>query len=440
MVHSRAANRNGAAIRRCIIMDRAAVKPLTKPLAGVELVNQYREIRGFTEWLCAPLAVEDYVAQSMPDVSPTKWHIAHVTWFFETFVLKNRSGYASPHPQYEYLFNSYYNAVGQQYPRPQRSLLTRPTVQQIVDWRRSVDAAMVALIESEPDPDTLRLIELGLRHEQQHQELLLMDIKHVFSHNPLLPAYRRPALSRSDQAADLRWESLSGGLKPFGHQGEGFAFDNETPTHTACLDDYQLANRLVTNGEYLAFIEDGGYQQAALWLADGWHEVIQQAWRAPLYWVERDSEWFEFTLYGLQPIDLQRPVCHVSFYEADAFASWSGARLPTEYEWEHVATNQALRGHLLDRHSGVHPAAAVGDGWQQLLGDCWEWTRSAYQPYPGFKPPAGAVGEYNGKFMINQLVLRGGACVTPTDHIRTTYRNFYYPHQRWMFSGIRLAK
>lgn len=404
------------------------------------LFEQYNAIRGFTEQLCAPLSTEDYVVQSMPDVSPTKWHIAHVSWFFETFVLKTDSSYQPFHPQYEVLFNSYYNAVGEQYPRARRGVLSRPTVAEVMAYRHHVDRAMRQRLESGVDKVTADIIELGLNHEQQHQELLLMDIKHVFSQNPLYPAYRRPTLSRADPVPGLGWKDYVEGQVEIGHHGPEFAFDNESPRHKTMLGAWQLADRLVTNGEYLAFINDGGYQRPELWLADGWQRRQAEDWQAPLYWVQQGNQWYEFTLYGLQALDVHRPVCHVSFYEADAYASSVQARLPTEVEWEVAAASRPCAGHLLGQNTTIHPQAPSAQDDDQLFGDCWEWTRSAYQPYPGFQPPPGAVGEYNGKFMVNQMVMRGGACVTPADHIRFSYRNFFYPHMRWQFGGIRLAR
>jgi len=320
-------------------------------------------------------------------------------------------------------------------------VLTRPTVAEIFDWRQGVDQAILDLLRQGVTQEQAQLIELGLNHEQQHQELLLMDIKHVFSRNPLLPAYRKPALSRADTVADLLWTAFADQEILVGASQQGFAFDNERPRHPQRLVGFQLANRLVTNGEFLQFVVAGGYQEPALWLADGWNEVCKQGWKAPLYWQKRADEWFEFTLYGLQPLDLNRPVCHVGFYEADAYATWIGARLPTEAEWEHACDAKAGKeGHLLATNTTLHPTSTNQAGLTQLLGDCWEWTQSAYHPYPGYQAPAGAVGEYNGKFMVNQMVMRGGACVTPADHIRPTYRNFFYPHMRWQFGGIRLAK
>ncbi|MDX1569621.1 MAG: ergothioneine biosynthesis protein EgtB [Xanthomonadales bacterium] len=409
-------------------------------LAGDLIAARYRAVRAATEQLCEPLTIEDQVVQSMPDVSPTKWHLAHVTWFFETFVLGRLPGYEPFHPEYDYLFNSYYNAVGKQYPRPRRGLVTRPTLAEVLAFRRSVDAALVdALERDEIDPSGRKLIELGLNHEQQHQELMLMDIKHVLFQSPLFPAYHQPPAHEGTPPGTLAWTTFHGGEYAFGATGESFVYDNETPRHKRRIEDFELANRLVTNGEYLEFMADGGYEKPLLWLSDGWAQIQEAGWRAPLYWVERDGEWHEFTLGGLQPVDTEAPVVHVSLYEADAFASWAGQRLPTEFEWEHAAGSQPVTGRF--RGAGLlHPAPSAGSELDQLFGDAWEWTRSAYEPYPGFKAADGAVGEYNGKFMCNQMVMRGGCCATPDDHVRSTYRNFFYPHMRWQFGGIRLAR
>jgi ergothioneine biosynthesis protein EgtB len=409
---------------------------------GAALRARYDAVRARSLELVRPLSAEDACVQSMPDASPAKWHLAHVTWFFETFVLaSNEKPFAAFHPAYRELFNSYYNAVGPQYPRPARGLLTRPPLAEVLAYREAVDARMHAVI-ARADAATCAVIELGLEHEQQHQELLLMDIKHLFSLNPLAPAYRAPApVAGGRPPGGPRWRRFTEGLVEVGHGDDGgFHFDNETPRHRAWLAPHLIATRPVTNGEYLAFIEDGGYDTPTLWLADGWRERQTQGWRAPAYWREVDGAWFEFTLGGLEALDLDAPVCHVSHYEADAYAQWAQARLPTEFEWEAAAAGAAVDGNFLE--SGLlHPrAGGDGDGLAQLYGDVWEWTRSAYLPYPGFQTPAGAIGEYNGKFMSSQMVLRGGCCASPRAHLRATYRNFFYPHQRWAFSGIRLAR
>ncbi len=408
------------------------------------LAATYRTVREATERLCEPLSREDYVVQSMPDVSPTKWHLAHVSWFFETFVLKpHATGYRPARPEFEYLFNSYYNAVGEQYPRPRRGLLTRPTVDEVYEYRAAVDAAMLALLE-EDDHDLATLVELGLNHEQQHQELILMDIKHVLSCNPLHPAYRPAPEARSLAAPGLEWIERDESVRWIGHQGDGFAYDNESPRHRVLVPAFRIASRPVTNGEFLEFIRDGGYRTPTLWLADGWSTVEREEWQAPLYWIRRDGAWHEFTLGGLRALDPAAPVCHVSYFEADAYATWAGARLPTEAEWETVAREQPVEGNFLEQDA-LGPRAAPADAGGaaapvQLFGDVWEWTRSPYQPYPGYRANPGALGEYNGKFMCNQQVLRGGSFASPASHLRATYRNFFYPHCRWQFAGLRLAR
>jgi ergothioneine biosynthesis protein EgtB len=401
------------------------------------LLGHYERIRGRSVELSATLAPEDMVVQSMSDVSPTKWHLAHVTWFFERFVLKAHvPRYREFHSGYDYLFNSYYYTAGDMHSRPCRGLLSRPTVDEILRYRAHVDRHIVDLISSADDAAAF-LITLGLNHEQQHQELLLTDIKHVLSQNPLDPAYREDAAPPSAaEAGPLAWIELPGGVMEIGAEEEGFRFDNETPRHRVWLEPCSVASRPVTNGEFLAFVEDGGYRRPELWLSDGWATVLERGWQGPLYWREGDTN---FTLGGLKPLDMDAPVTHVSYYEADAFARWAGRRLPTEAEWEVVARGRPVNGNFVE--SGrLHPAATDVDGQEQFFGDVWEWTASPYLPYPGFRPLAGSLGEYNGKFMCSQMVLRGGSCVTPADHVRDTYRNFFYPHQRWQFSGLRLAK
>lgn len=413
------------------------------------LLARYDEVRAVTERLAAPLSPEDQTVQSMPDVSPTKWHRAHVTWFFETFVLADHEpGFAPFQDRYWFLFNSYYETVGPRFSRPHRGLITRPGAHEVGDYRRAVDDRVRDLLDS-LDGGTLDklapTIELGFHHEQQHQELLLMDIKHVLSVNPLQPSYAGSAAPVS-QPDDLGWVDVDGGLVEVGHEGDGFRFDNEEPRHRVWLEPFRLADRLVTNGEWLEFMADKGYQRHELWLSDGWARVNAEGWRAPLYWTELDGVWFEHTLHGTWPLDPGLPVSHVSFYEADAYAAWAGKRLPTESEWEHavVADGQAevdeSTANLADTET-FHPrAAGPSTGHlRQVHGDCWEWTASAYHPYPGYHPPAGAIGEYNGKFMSNQMVLRGGCALTPADHARTTYRNFFPHGARWALSGVRLA-
>ena len=411
-----------------------------------QLAVRYRDVRQHSERLCQPLQPDDYGIQSMPDVSPPKWHLAHTSWFFEEFLLQPfRPDYRPYHPRYAYLFNSYYQTVGRFHPRAQRGLLSRPTVEEIYHYRAHVDTAMAELMDSLDEGDWPALayrVVLGLHHEQQHQELLLTDIKHNFAVNPLRPAYQAVHATPSRAAPALTWQEYPGGLQWIGHDATDFAYDNETPRHQLYLRDYLLASRPVTNGEFLAFMEDGGYRHPELWLSDGWQAVQQHGWDAPLYWERVDGQWWHMTLSGMQPVDPAAPVCHVSFYEADAYARWAGVRLPTEAEWELAARSAAIDGNLYDK-GALHPVAARDGGnadVTQLFGDVWEWTQSPYRPYPGFKPLAGSLGEYNGKFMCNQMVLRGGSCVTPASHIRATYRNFFYPADRWQFMGIRLAQ
>jgi ergothioneine biosynthesis protein EgtB len=399
-----------------------------------------------TERLAQPLGPEDCQVQSMPDASPVKWHLAHTTWFFETFVLlPHASGYKPFHARFNYLFNSYYNAVGDRVARADRGLLTRPTLDEVYAYRRAVDLAMEACLQttqSDPLAPFAGVIELGLNHEQQHQELILTDIKHALAQNPLRTAYRPGDTSAaSAPAVPINWHEFAGGLKWLGHDSEaGFAFDNEGPRHRVHLEPFQMGSRLVTSGEFLAFIGDDGYRRSELWLSDGWNAVQSRRWTCPLYWERIDGVWWVYTLAGLRPVMDTEPVCHVSYYEADAFARWAGARLPSEAEWETAATAARRDGNLLET-GALHPrAAARGTELAQCFGDVWEWTASPYTAYPGLRPLPGALGEYNAKFMCNQLVLRGGSCATPADHIRPTYRNFFPPEARWQFSGIRLAK
>jgi ergothioneine biosynthesis protein EgtB len=413
--------------------------------------------RHLSEALAAPLSPEDQVVQSMPDASPTKWHLAHTTWFFETFLLTPfLPGYQVYDDRFNYLFNSYYEAIGRRHPRDRRGLLTRPTATEVLYYRAHIDAAMLDLllnVESDGNGPAASLIRLGIEHERQHQELLLTDILHAFAQNPLQPAYSGRAVGArsSAPAAPLAWCTFPGGMAEIGAVEGGFAFDNETPRHLVLLSPFRLATRPVTNGDWCAFIADDGYRRPELWLADGWAAVQQGGWTAPLYWQrDTDRSWRTMTLRGPQPVDADAPVCHVSYYEADAYARWAGKRLPSEAEWETAASELQPTGNTLG--SGrLRPVAVTPDtveagsetdphSLQQMFGDVWEWTASAYVAYPGFRAPPGAVGEYNGKFMCNQLVLRGGSCVTPDGHIRASYRNFFYPHQRWQFSGVRLAE
>ncbi|MGH6981838.1 MAG: ergothioneine biosynthesis protein EgtB [Stellaceae bacterium] len=401
-----------------LVADRGA------PLEREQWAARYDEVRAYTETLAAPLSGEDQTVQSMPDVSPTKWHRAHITWFFENFLLvPNLPSYRVYDPAFGYLFNSYYETVGPRHPRPARGLLSRPGIEEIARYRAHVDAAMRRLILT-VDETAWRalapLVELGLHHEQQHQELLLMDILHVFSQNALDPAYRA-ARAPAPEAPPLAWAGIMGGLRDVGHDGNAFAFDNETPRHRVWLEPFRIASRLVTCGEYLAFIGDDGYRKPELWMSEGWTTVNALAWEAPLYWRHDGAGWSVFGLEGRKPVDPNEPVRHVSFYEADAYARWCGKRLPTEAEWETAAEE-------------------CGAALRQLAGEVWQWTASPYVAYPGFRPPAGAIGEYNGKFMSNQMVLRGGASITPDGHARSTYRNFFPPAARWCMGGIRLAE
>ncbi len=408
------------------------------------LGRRFRAVRAATEALCEPLAVEDMVAQSMPDASPAKWHLGHTTWFFETFILDELTAYEPPNPLYRHIFNSYYQAVGSMHPRPLRGLLTRPTVAEVRDYRRRVDDQLVAVIDGTAGgdwPEIARRLEIGLHHEQQHQELLLMDVQHLFAQSPLDPCYAAAEPPAPGVERPLAWHGYPGGTIELGHGGGGFAFDNELPRHRVLLEEYELASRLVTAGEWLDFIADGGYETPSLWLSDGWARVCEEGWRAPLYWRRAGEAWHCHTLRGVHPVNRATPIVHVSYFEADAFARWAGARLPTEAEWERAAAPRPVRGNFVES-GALHPQPAPppGDGPAQLYGDVWELTTSPYTPYPGYRSAAGALGEYNGKFMSGQQVLRGGACVTPASHARATYRNFFYPHQRWAFSGLRLAR
>jgi ergothioneine biosynthesis protein EgtB len=413
----------------------------------LSLTERYRAVRGFSERLCETLEPEDCTIQSMPDVSPTRWHLAHTTWFFEEFVLKQQPWYRPSSDQYAYLFNSYYNAVGKQFPRAKRGLLSRPTVAEVFEYRHEIDGQMLQVLEQgeNQQADIATIVELGLNHEQQHQELMLTDIKHVLSCNPLYPVYREGRFEQAVSLAEQSWIDFDEGLYWIGYDGEGFAYDNESPRHRVFLEAFQLSNRLVTNGEFLDFINDRGYARPELWLSEGWRHVTEEGWQAPFYWLAREGTWFEFTLAGLNPLDPNRPACHVSYFEADAFARWAGARLPTEAEWEVASEMVPIDGRWADTRladgEGIHPNGfARGATLAQMFGDVWQWTGSAYLAYPGYRPAEGALGEYNGKFMCNQFVLRGGSCATPSGHIRRTYRNFFPPEARWQFSGIRLAK
>jgi ergothioneine biosynthesis protein EgtB len=403
----------------------------------------YAQIRQATLALCETLENEDFGLQAMAEVSPPKWHLAHTSWFFETFILKSFAGDYRPfHREYEYLFNSYYNGVGAQYPRPQRGLLSRPTVREVYEYRAWIDAHMAGLLAQTDHTDRATILqrcELGLHHEQQHQELLCTDIKYSFSFNPLCPALCKvPQTVPLPADRPLRFMDFDAADVRIGYSGDGFHFDNEVPVHDFHLAGFRLANRLISNAEYRAFMEGGGYTDPGLWLSDGWAWIQANDALHPRYWVQQDGDWFEYTLYGLQPLDPGLPVSHVNYYEADAFARWCGKRLPAEQEWE-AACRQV---DVVPEHADIrlHPqAVANADGMVQMFGSLWQWTRSAYSPYPGYRPAAGAIGEYNGKFMCNQMVLRGSSCVTPPGHARASYRNFFYPKDQWQFTGIRLA-
>ncbi len=416
------------------------VKPVPAPSgalssSSVRLVDQFNRVRAATERLCAPLALEDYVVQSMPDASPARWHLAHTSWFFETFVLKTRADYRPFHPQYGLLFNSYYETIGASHERARRGTLSRPTVAEVLAYRAHVDRAVRARAG---EPDLAHFIEWGLAHEEQHQELLLTDLKHAFFSNPLQPSYRVEPGLPPVEPGPLAWRRFEEATVEIGAppstEGGAFAFDHERPRHRVLAGAFALASRAVTCGEYLHFMTDGGYRRPELWLAAGWAERHAQGWLAPLYWQPRGAGWQIFTLSGARELDAREPVCHVSFYEADAYARWAGVRLPTELEWERAAANERVDGNFVET-GALHPR-----GGESLFGDAWVWTRSAYEPYPGYRAPRLPLGEYNGKFMCNQQVLRGGSCVTPRAHVRATYRNYFSPETRWQFSGIRLAK
>jgi dimethylhistidine N-methyltransferase len=423
--------------------DRAA-RATTSPAAAetASPLERYRAVRAQTERLAGALGAEDQTAQSMPDASPVKWHLAHTTWFFEQMLLRPEPGYRPVDVRYDQLFNSYYESLGERVARPTRGLLTRPALDEVVAYRRRVDEAMAERLEriDAGDARAAYLFELGLNHEQQHQELILTDVLHLFAQNPLRPAYRAETPAPGADPGRLRWQEFEGGRAEIGWDGEGFAFDNEAPRHPVLLAPYRLADRPATNAEWLAFMADGGYRRPEFWMSDGWARVREEGWSAPLYWVERDGEWRSMTLYGEQPVDPHAPVVHVSWYEADAYARWAGRRLPTEAEWEAAAAGLWPAGNFVESGALRPLPAPRGTGLRQMFGDVWEWTASAYAPYPGFRPTPGTAAEYNGKFMANQLVLRGGSAATPAGHARASYRNFFYPHQRWQFMGVRLAE
>jgi ergothioneine biosynthesis protein EgtB len=409
------------------------------------LADAYQRVRDFSEQIAKPLSAEDCMVQSMPDASPTRWHLAHTTWFFETFILGAQPGHEVFDEQFNFLFNSYYNKVGRQFPRSQRGLISRPGLDRTLQYRRHVDQQMLDLLHSGNLQESLRYpLQVGLNHEQQHQELMFTDIKHALSCNPLFPEYQPSPFAGSGQPFDS-WIQFDGGVIEVGHTGDGFAYDNESPRHQTLIQDFSLASHPITCGQFIQFMEDGGYERPDHWLSAGWATVQEHGWRTPLYWEKQDGRWMQFTLAGLAPVNPDWPICHVSYYEADAFARWSDARLPTEFEWEHAchksSTGQFADQLMTDRHA-IHPtgAAQTSDELSQMLGGVWEWTSSSYAAYPGYQPPEGALGEYNGKFMCNQYVLRGGSVATSSDHIRDTYRNFFPADARWQFSGFRLAR
>lgn len=417
----------------------------SNPQTTSDLHCSYRHVRRRSENLCEPLETEDYCSQPIPEVSPIKWHLAHTTWFFEAFILREFvPNYRVFNQNFNYLFNSYYDTIGSYFPRPERGNLTRPLVTEVYEFRRHVDDAMSSLLERKIDSKVRDRVLLGLNHEQQHQELMVTDFKYILGKNPLRPIYNGVS-SRIPQTVNaLRYVAFDGGMANVGMDmnGSGFCFDNETPEHQVYLAPYSLANRLITNGEFEQFVHDGGYEDPRLWLSDGWVEKQNRGWQMPEYWSGQGGERSEYTLAGERDLDSSQPVTHLSLYEADAYARWAGARLATEFEWEHAARTQGASTRPIgSSECELHPQpAAQGSQLQQLMGECWEWTSSSYSPYPGYVPLKGALGEYNGKFMANQFVLRGGSAATPPGHMRTTYRNFFYAHDRWQFTGIRLAR
>ncbi len=418
-------------------MARKAKMTSISSLAVDNALDSYQKTRAATLDLISGLGPEDMTPQSMEDASPTKWHIAHVTWFFEEFVLRAFARhYASPDDRFRYLFNSYYVQAGPRHSRPDRGLITRPTQEEVLAYRKHVDGAMVEFIKSGEAP--LDIVELGCHHEMQHQELILTDLLHLMSCNPLDPTYKVRSSVMPAEPPPTVWLEFDGGIIDMGHAGEGFAFDCEGPLHTTFLQPYRLASRPVTNGDWLSFIEDGGYREARHWLSDGWTQVQKECWEAPLYWRREGNSWSTYGLTGVKPLNPNAPVSNISFYEADAYASWAGKRLPTEAEWE-AAAPLTIQGNFLESGE-LCPQPCKDTGLAQMWGDVWEWTASAYRPYPGFRAPEGAIGEYNGKFMANQFVLRGGSALTPKLQMRSTYRNFFYPFQRWQMTGLRLAE
>jgi ergothioneine biosynthesis protein EgtB len=408
-------------------------------------IERFSAIRDFSNFLVEPLEIEDFVIQAIENTSPTKWHLAHVSWFYETFVLEKAiPDYESLHPQYSYIFNSYYLQTGKPHTRSKRGLLSRPTVSEVFDYRNYVNEQILNFLDGATEDQLAEfgpVIEIGNHHEQQHQELILTDLKYMFAQNPLYPVYRELDLSGGENPGALNWLSFEEGIYEIGNTGDEYTYDNEHPRHRKFLEPYKITDRLITNAEFMEFMDDGGYERSELWLDDGWATVNKRDWNSPLYWKNRDGDWYYFTLGGLKKVNPNEPVTHVSYYEADAFARWAGARLPSEEEWEVAAGNNSYTGNFVEQeHYHPRPLQENGHGLKQIYGDVWEWTMSSYEPYPGYDPLPGALGEYNGKFMCSQYVLRGGSCATSETHIRKTYRNFFYPDARWQFNGIRLAR
>ena len=428
-----------------LILNKANSQFNERVLSKQYILDNFLKIRSFTNDLVDPLEIEDFVIQPMENASPTKWHLAHTSWFFETFVLeKYESIYTSHHPQYSYFFNSYYLQTGTPFTRASRGILSRPTVKEVLEYRAYIDEKMVQFIEDcslEQWSEVASVIEIGNNHEQQHQELILTDLKYLLAQNPLLPTYRERLIPISQPTDDLKWLAYSEGITKIGNHGDEFTYDNEHPVHQTFIQNFELADRLITNKEYLEFINDGGYKESKYWLDEGWSVLQCEQWKAPLYWFKQDEQWINFTLSGARIVEPNEPVTHISYYEADAFARWKGVRLPTEQEWEHACSTMQISGNFVD-DKAFHPVPndEQHNGLKQIFGDVWEWTMSSYSPYPNYKPLSGALGEYNGKFMANQYVLRGGSCATSKSHIRKTYRNFFHADARWQFSGIRLAK
>lgn len=426
-------------------IKKASVNSDTERFSRKSLIDRFKAVRNFSHELTEPLKTEDFVVQAIENTSPTKWHLAHVSWFFETFLLdKALDDFKSLHPQYAYIFNSYYLQTGKPHTRSKRGVLTRPTVEEVFEYRDYVNKEVLKFLEQATEEQLKEfgpVVEIGYNHEQQHQELMITDFKYIFGQNPLCPVYKEREEPKSTFLPELNWVSFKEGIYKIGNDGHEFTYDNEHPRHRVFLEPFELSNRLISNGEYLEFMNDGGYKRSELWLDDGWATVNKEGWNSPLYWQKRDGKWLNYTLSGLRKVELSEPVTHISYYEADAFARWSDARLPTEAEWEVAAGDLPYKGNFVEeQHFHPRPLQEDGEGLKQMYGDVWEWTKSSYEAYPGYKPLPGALGEYNGKFMCSQYVLRGGSCATSQTHIRKTYRNFFYPDARWQFNGIRLAR